>query len=184
MHRFQKTANTYKEKLLKIKICAFDIDGILTNGQVFYDGKEGGFNRFTHTSDGYGLMLLKRAGIKVGVISAGDSLSVRKRFIEDLNLDFVYLGEKDKRKPYRKIIAEGFQDENILYMGDDFFDLPLLKVCGFSATVPGASLEIQESVDYITERFSGMGCVREVIDILRYAQKITPHILEVYPTTL
>ena len=70
----------------------------------------------------------------------------------------------------------GYKDEEVLYMGDELFDIPLLKRAGFSATVPNAGHEVHESVDYITQRHSGMACAREVIDILRYAKGIEPKI--------
>lgn len=171
-------ASSFEKKLKKIKVCAFDIDGILTNGGISWEGEDVGFNRITHALDGHGLKILMEAGLKVGVISGGDSIGVRKRFIENLKLDFVFLGNEDKRESYKKILAMGFKDEEILYMGDEFIDLPLLKRAGFSATVPNASLEIQEAVDYITMREAGDGCAREVIDILRYAQKLPVKILE------
>ena len=67
-------------------------------------------------------------------------------------------------------------DDEVLYMGDEFFDLPLLKRVGFSATVPDASLEIQNEVDYITKKEGGRGAAREVIDLLRWSQGIVPKI--------
>jgi 3-deoxy-D-manno-octulosonate 8-phosphate phosphatase (KDO 8-P phosphatase) len=164
-------AKTFEEKLKKIKVCAFDIDGILTNGGISWEGEDVGFNRTTHSLDGHGLKMLMRAGLTVGVISGGDSIAIRKRFIDNLGLHFVYLGNEDKREAYKKVLAMGFKDEEVLYMGDDFIDLPIIKRVGFSATVPGASLEIQEAVDYITYREAGNACAREVMDILRYAQK-------------
>lgn len=172
----KEVAKYFEKKLLKIKCCAFDIDGILTTGHIRFDGEEMGFNRSFHTSDGYGLKVLKAAGLYVGVISGGDSLGIKKRFSENLKLDFTYFGDEDKRHAYLKLLDNGFKDEEILYMGDEFFDLPLLKRAGFSATVPSSSEEIREAVDYITYRDSGQGCAREVIDILRYAQGIVPHV--------
>ena len=71
------------------------------------------------------------------------------------------------------------QPENMLYMGDELFDIPLLKKAGFSASVPSAALEVLEVVDYVTTRTSGTGCAREVIDILRYAQGIHPVLPEI-----
>lgn len=174
MNDLRQVAKKFSDKLLKIKVCAFDIDGVLTNGLIHYDGEEMGFNRSSHSRDGYGLKILMQAGFKVGVISGGDSLGVQKRFRDNLKLDFVYLGDEDKRESYNKIIAQGYKDEEILYMGDEFFDMPLLKRCGFAATVNEASYEVKEIVDYIAETPSGMGCVREVIDILRYARNIQP----------
>jgi len=69
--------------------------------------------------------------------------------------------------------------ENVLYMGDELFDMPLLRKSGFSATVPSASIEVREICDYTTSRTSGNGCVREVIDLLRYVQNIHPTIAEI-----
>lgn len=172
------SAQNFKEKLSKIKVCIFDIDGILTDGKISWEGDDVGFNRTTHALDGHGLKMLMGAGLKVGVISGGDSIGVRKRFVENLKLDFAYFGNEDKRESYLKVLGLGFKDEEVLYMGDEFIDLPLLKRCGFSATVPNASLEIQEAVDYITIRQAGDACAREVIDILRYAQEIPVKTLE------
>lgn len=168
----------FEAKLTKIKVCIFDIDGILTDGKISWEGDDVGFNRTTHALDGHGLKMLMEAGIKVGVISGGDSIGVRKRFIDNLKLSFTFFGNEDKREAYKKVLAMGFKDEEILYMGDEFIDLPILKRAGFSATVPNASLEIQEAVDYITYREAGDACAREVIDILRYAQKIPVKLLE------
>jgi 3-deoxy-D-manno-octulosonate 8-phosphate phosphatase (KDO 8-P phosphatase) len=105
-------------------------------------------------------------------------LGVRKRFVDNLKLNFAYFGSEDKRESYKKILALGYNDEEILFMGDEFIDLPILKRVGFSATVPNASLEIQEEVDYITFREAGDGCAREVIDLIRYAQKIPLKLLD------
>ena len=171
-------AKHFEEKLKKIKICLFDVDGILTNGQIMYDGEEVGFNRFFHALDGYGLKVLQGAGIKVGIVTSGDSLGVIKRFKENLELDFVFYGNEDKRTAWNEVKkSENVSDEQILYMGDEFFDLPLLLAAGFSATVSHASHEIKESVDYITLAPAGMGSAREVIDLVRYAQKIKPEVL-------
>ncbi|OUR96539.1 hypothetical protein A9Q84_09325 [Halobacteriovorax marinus] len=171
----REIAKKFEDKLSKIKVVAFDVDGILTDGKVWYSGDEMGWNRVTNTSDGYGLKMLKEFGFKVGVITGGDSLSVIKRFKENLKLDFVYAGNEDKRESYKKLLDEGYKPEEILYMGDEFFDLPLLMASGFSVTVPSASLEIQERVDYITS-ISGTGSAREVIDILRYSRNLYPKI--------
>ncbi len=166
----------YQDKLSKIKIALFDVDGILTDSKVYWDGEENGFNRCFNTYDGYGLKTLQRAGLKVGIITGGDSLGVKKRF-EGLGVDYLKMGKTDKREGFEEIMADcGFDKSEALYMGDEFFDLPILKQVGFSATVPHASHEIQEEVDYISQREGGDGCVREVIDMVRYAQNIVPKI--------
>lgn len=172
----RKIAVKHQSKLEKIKLCLFDVDGILTDGKLFWASEEVGFNRQFHTHDGYGLKILMKAGIKVGIITGGDSIGVRKRF-EGLGIDYLYMGKEDKRAAFEEILEKSqLKAKESLYMGDEFFDLPLLKRAGFSATVPNASMEIRESVDYITHRTSGNACVREVIDLVRYAQGIVPHI--------
>jgi len=169
-------AKKYHKQLCKIKVFISDVDGILTNGQIFYSGEEVGFNRFFHAHDGYGFKILKEAGIKVGFISGGNSVGLVKR-AEYLGLDYLMIGDEDKRHAYNEVKKlSGCSDDEILYMGDEFFDLPILECVGFSATVPNASLEIQDAVDYVTTRNGGEGAVREVIDILRYAQNIVPKI--------
>jgi len=170
MTDLREVAKKYQEKLSKIKVFLSDVDGVLTNGLIHYDGEEVGFNRSFHSQDGYGMKILMQAGLKVGVISGGDSLSVKKR-MDYLGLDFIYLGNEDKRGAYTEILEKtGVKDEEVLYIGDDLFDIPVLKRVGFSVTVPHAGVELQEVCDYTTSRDGGMACVREVCDMVRYAQ--------------
>lgn len=173
----REVAKKFKTKLDKIKVVAFDVDGILTDSRVWYSGEEMGWNRCTDTSDGYGLRMLKEFGFKVGVITGGDSLGVTKRFKENLKLDFVYSGNEDKRDAYKDLLSQGYKAEEILFMGDEFFDLPLLMASGFSATVPNTSKEILDRVDYVTS-VPAPGAAREVIDILRYSRDLFPKILD------
>ncbi|MBC96614.1 MAG: hypothetical protein CME63_02625 [Halobacteriovoraceae bacterium] len=166
----------FKDKLSKIKVCAFDVDGILTDGRVWWGGEEVGWNRYFNIRDGYGMKVLQRAGYKVGVITGGNSSGLRKRFKENLGLDFIYQGSEDKRTAFLELMDEGFKAEEILYMGDEHFDMPLLKKAGFSATVPEACVDVKEVVDYVTQIEGGRGAAREVIDLLRYACGIFPEI--------
>ena len=169
----------FEAKLKKIKVACFDLDGILTDAKVWWASEEVGFNRLFNVYDGYGMKLLMNAGIKVGVITGGNSVSVQKR-IDQLKLDFCYAGNEDKREAFLDLMKRyQVQGEEILYMGDELFDIPLLKRSGFSATVPSACIEVREIVDYTTERVSGAACAREVIDMLRYAQGIIPHVPEI-----
>lgn len=169
-------AKQFTKELSQIKIALFDVDGILTDGRIFYASDEVGFNRFFHTHDGYGMKILRKAGIKVGIITGGDSLGVKKRF-ELLGVDYMYMGKEDKRQALIDILKkEKLRPEHVLYMGDEFFDMPLLKAVGFAATVPEASFEVREICHYITKRSGGHGAAREVIDMLRIIQKIKPEI--------
>lgn len=172
----REVAAQYQDKLKKIKVVLFDVDGVCTDSRVFWSGEECGYNRFFSTQDGYGMKVLMKAGLKVGIITGGDSVGVRKRFT-DLGLDYLKMGNEDKRKAYQEVLEDtGVNEDEVLYVGDEFFDLPILKRVGFSATPPHASCEVRDEVDYITFREGGHGCVREVIDLVRHAQNIIPEI--------
>ncbi len=178
-HRLERDlraeARRHQEKLGKIKVFLCDVDGILTNGFIYWGGDQVGFNRFFHALDGYGMKLLREAGIKVGIVTGGDSLGVKMR-ADYLKLDYAFVGNEDKRQAFLKVLQDGYKAEEILYMGDELFDIPLLRKAGFSATVENSPHEVREVVDYITERDGGQGCVREVIELLRYAQNIQVNI--------
>lgn len=170
--KLKKTALTFEEKLSRIKIVALDLDGILTDAYVWWESEEVGFNRAFNIYDGYGMRILMKSGLKVGVITGGNSISVEKR-VEQLGLDFCYAGQEDKREAFLDILKRyHVSSDEVLYMGDELFDIPLLKKAGFSATVPNTSEEVQSVVDYVTQKESGKGCVREVIDMIRYVQEI------------
>lgn len=166
----------HKEKLRLIKVFLTDVDGVLTDGRLYWAGEELGFGRFFNTADGYGLKIMMEGGLKVGVISGGNSPSFLER-VRALQMDFIKFGNEDKRQGYLDILREsGCTDEEILYIGDEFFDIPLLKRAGFSAAPPHAPPEVLNVCDYTTTREGGMGCVREVVDLVRMAQGITPSI--------
>jgi 3-deoxy-D-manno-octulosonate 8-phosphate phosphatase (KDO 8-P phosphatase) len=169
-------AKKHEAKLKKIKVLAFDLDGILTDSHVWWASEEVGFNRTFCIYDGYGMKLLMKAGLKVGVITGGNSVSVTRR-TEQLGLNFCYAGNEDKRAAFLDLMTKySVKADEILYMGDELFDLPLLLKAGFSATVPNTTEEVKEKVDYVTIRESGKGCAREVIDLVRYAQGIEPQL--------
>jgi 3-deoxy-D-manno-octulosonate 8-phosphate phosphatase (KDO 8-P phosphatase) len=164
------------EKLKKIKVFLVDCDGILTNGLIYWSGEEVGWNRYFNVSDGYGFKVLRLAGLEVGVISGGNSLGVQKR-CENMKVHYAYLGNEDKRQAFLDIEKKsGVKPEEILYMGDEHFDIPLLKRAGFSATVDVAAMAVQKASDYVTTKKAGYGAVREVIDMVCYAQDLAINI--------
>lgn len=155
-----------RERLKKIKMLILDVDGVMTDGRVFWVEGTGWTRQFS-VKDGYGLKLLMKAGVDVGVISGGDSKSVRER-AQFLGIKHVYLGDENKLIALEKIISDtGFKPEQLAFVGDDLFDIPVLEKVGFSATVPHAVIEVQEVVDYITIDNGGFGAVREIADLIR-----------------
>ncbi len=164
-----------QSRLKKIKILILDVDGVMTDGRVFW--LEGhGWTRHFHVKDGYGLKILMKAGIQVAVISGGESKDVRTR-MEFLKIPYVFLGDEDKVKALEKIMqATGFTADQMAFMGDDLFDIPVLEKVGFSATVPHAVDEVKSRSHYVTESNGGWGAVREVADAIRRAQGLGPYI--------
>lgn len=174
----EQLAKPHTDKLSKIKGVIFDVDGILTDGRVEWQGEEVGFNRSFNVRDGYGLKLLKSLGLYVGIISGGNSKGLVER-LNQLGVADQYLGNEDKRDAYIDFKNKyKLDDSQILYMGDELFDIPILKKCGFSATVEVASKEVRDVCDYVAKMPAGHGCAREVIDMLRFVQNLNPEIPE------
>jgi len=162
----QSLSKDLRTRLEKIRMLILDVDGVMTDGRVLWiDGT--GWTRFFSVKDGYGLKLLMRAGIDVAVISGGDSKSVRER-AQFLGIKHVYLGDENKIVALEKIIkATGLKSDQMAFVGDDLFDMPVLQAVGFAATVPHAVPEVKEVVHYITQELGGFGAVREVADLIR-----------------
>jgi 3-deoxy-D-manno-octulosonate 8-phosphate phosphatase (KDO 8-P phosphatase) len=164
-----------QNRLKKIKILILDVDGVMTDGRVFWlDGH--GWTRHFHIKDGYGLRVLMNCGIQVAVISGGDSQDVRTR-MQFLKIPNVFLGDEDKLKALDKIlVSTGFELEQMAFMGDDLYDIPVIEKVGFSATVPHAVDPVKSRVHYVTESPGGWGAVREVADAIRKAQGLGPYL--------
>lgn len=163
-----------KAKLKKIKILILDVDGVMTDGRIFWL-EDHGWTRHFHIKDGYGLKLLMKHGIDVAIISGGDSKDVRTR-MEFLKIKHVFLGDEDKIKALEAIQkATGLQYDQMAFMGDDLFDIPVIEKVGFAATVPHAVEPVKARVHYVTESAGGWGAVREVADAIRHTQKLGPY---------
>lgn len=128
----------------------------------------GNWRRFFSIRDGVGLKELMKVGIRTAIITGSDSLDVRER-AKSLGIDFLYEGALDKEPSFQKLLKEsGCRADEIAYMGDDIYDIPLLKKVGFAATVPEAMDEVKEVSDFIAHRPGGNGAVREVCDLIRF----------------
>lgn len=162
-------------RLKKVKILILDVDGVMTDGRIFWlDGH--GWTRHFHIKDGYGLKLLLRNGIDVAIISGGDSQDVRTR-MQFLNIQHVFLGDEDKLKALEKIKeTTKFEYEQMAFMGDDLFDIPVIEKVGFSATVPHAVDPVKARVHYVTDTPGGWGAVREIADAIRKSQGLGPYL--------
>ena len=153
------------DSLDKIRLVAFDVDGVFTDGR-FYLSDEGIESKAFHTQDGYGVRRLLDSGIAVGVISGRSSPAVEKRMAE-LGIAHVILNCKDKVAAMDELAAAlGISTSECAYVGDDLPDLPLLEHVGFSVAVANAVPALQERCDYVTKKSGGFGAVREICDLI------------------
>jgi 3-deoxy-D-manno-octulosonate 8-phosphate phosphatase (KDO 8-P phosphatase) len=163
-----------QNRLKRIKLLALDVDGVMTDGRIFWIEGQGWTRQFS-VKDGYGLKLLMNAGIQVAIISGGTSKDVELRG-KFLKVHHIFLGDENKIIAFDKILAStGFSAKEIAFVGDDLFDIPVLERVGFSATVPHAVDPVKERVHYITQADGGMGAVREIADAIRKAQGHGPY---------
>lgn len=156
-------------KASQLQLMAFDVDGVLTSGDLFFTPKGDEMKVFS-SLDGHGLKMLMEAGIRVAIITGRKSEMVRRR-AEELGIDLVFQGVRDKRAELVSLLGIlGISPAQAGYMGDDVVDLPILKACGFSATVADGHDFVRQHVDYVTTRGGGRGAVRELCDYVLAAQ--------------
>ncbi len=153
----------------RIKLLLLDVDGILTDGRLYFSNSGEEIKAF-HSLDGHGIKMLMRAGIAVGIITGRESRIVAKR-AADLGIDILFQGREDKIDVLREICADrNMATDSIAYAGDDLPDLPVLQAVGLSFSVPGAHSDVKDAVKIITSRSGGEGAVREITDFILASQ--------------
>lgn len=162
---------SYKQLLPKINTLIFDVDGVLTNGMVTIM-PDGELIRHMNIKDGYALKAAVDKGLNVCIISGGKNEGVRTR-LANLGIKDIYLGAHDKIKQYNELVKKyDLKSENILYMGDDIPDYPVMELVGLPSCPNDAAPEIQGISKYISYKKGGEGCVRDIIEqILRVQGK-------------
>lgn len=156
--------------LSSIKLVAFDVDGVFTDGR-FNLSDDGVESKIFNTQDGYGVRMLINSGIQVAVISGRKSKAVAKRMLE-LGVKNIVEGCSDKVEALNEIVEKlDIQISECAYVGDDIPDLPLLKLVGFSVAVANAVPALHDKCDYITSASGGYGAVREVCDLFLATRK-------------
>lgn len=150
---------------MSVKLVAFDVDGVLTDGRIFY-GPEGESLKVFHAHDGYGIKLLQQAGFIVAVISGRESAPLRKR-LSDLGVEHVELACKDKVAALRSFCATySWSLADAAFMGDDLIDYPVMEQVGYRMAPSNAIREIKDISHFITEKSGGTGAVREAVEHL------------------
>jgi 3-deoxy-D-manno-octulosonate 8-phosphate phosphatase (KDO 8-P phosphatase) len=156
-----------------IKIVLMDVDGVLTDGKMYYipgrDGRMVEFKAF-HALDGIGLRLLNNFGIRTGVITGRESPGTEERAAQ-LGMTYAYLGFLSKLVPMEEILAaEGLTPRELAYIGDDWTDIPLLRRAGLACAPANALPEVKAASHFTARKEGGLGAVREVCDLILSAQ--------------
>jgi 3-deoxy-D-manno-octulosonate 8-phosphate phosphatase (KDO 8-P phosphatase) len=178
---------TAEDRARRIKVLIFDVDGVLTDGQLFFlpqtgpDGKLSGleFKGFT-AHDGLGITLARLGGLRVGLITKRESATVAIR-AQDLKLEFVYQGQARKMDAVDDIlIRAGITLDELAYVGDDVVDLPVMRVCGLSIATANARIQAKAAAHYITPNPGGQGAGRDAIDFILAAQDKLEVVIEAF----
>ena len=155
--------------LRNIKVLAMDVDGVLTDGKIIVDSNGVETKNFD-VQDGFGIVFIRKTGIRTAVISARASGVVKHR-AEELHVDKVFTGAYPKTAAYEQMLKDfGVCDEEVCFIGDDLADLVLLKRAGFAVAVANAVFEVKQIADYVSKRRGGDGAVREVVELILNAQ--------------
>ena len=151
--------------LAKIKLVITDVDGVLTDGGIYYDATGECLKRF-HVRDGLGIRMLEESGIRVAAVSGRDSPTLRKR-MDDLRVSFMMFGVKDKAAACTALMEQaGVTAEETACIGDDSIDLPAFKVCGVSFAVADAPNYVKCAAGRTLSLGGGCGAFREVVDLI------------------
>jgi 3-deoxy-D-manno-octulosonate 8-phosphate phosphatase (KDO 8-P phosphatase) len=153
------------ERLKAIELLLLDVDGVMTDGGIIYDGN-GLETKVFNVKDGHGIKMLQRAGIEVGIITGRSSAVVTVR-AQELGIELLYQGSLRKLESYEDVkLRTGLADRQIAYMGDDIIDVPVMRRVGFAAAPQDALSEAKKVAHYIASSNGGRGAVREVCDLI------------------
>jgi len=153
----------YKQKLINIKAFIFDVDGVLTDGSLLIS-ETGELLRTMNVKDGFAMKFAIDNGYKIGIISGGTNEAVKKR-LNNLGIEEIHLRSHDKIIHFNDLIKKyNVSSDEILVMGDDIPDIPVMKKVGVSACPQDAVQEVKAISDYVSHKNGGSGCVREIIE--------------------
>ena len=170
----------------RIKVLVFDVDGVLTDGQIIIFPESSAPNskgieaKGFAAHDGLGISLARLAGIRIGIITKRQSQTVAIR-AQDLKLEFVYQGQSHKMNAVRDILDKaGITIDELAYVGDDIIDLPVMRVCGLSIATANARPQVKAIAHYITPNPGGKGAGRDAIDFILNARGVLDQVIEQY----
>ena len=175
-----KIPSAIRRRAARVKLFLCDVDGVLTDGSIFIGG-EREFKRF-NIRDGLGLVLARRAGLKVGWVSARPSLATKLR-ADELKIDFlVQQGDATSKTAAIEILLaqEKLSWNDVCFVGDDIIDLGPLTRAGVAIAVGDAVVEARAAAHFVTKANGGRGAVREAVELILRTQGKWPQFVEKY----
>jgi len=194
------------ERARKIKLMLFDVDGVMTDGTIYFFPAPGGAGQDTHVHrermadaggfgiasremieakgfnahDGTGFSLARLGGLQTGIITKRISETVALR-ARDLKLEHVYQGQQDKAAAFYEILEKtGLHADEVCYVGDDVIDLPVMRLCGLAIAVKNSRDEVIRESHYVTPHPGGHGAVRDAIEYVLREQGKLEQVIEQY----
>ena len=167
------------ERARRVKLMLFDVDGTLTDGNLWY-GPSGEEIKAFHSFDGHGIKMLAKSGVRIALLTGRSSPAVAARAAE-LGVEHVLQGVAHKREAYEALLKQlGLSQDAAGYMGDDLVDIPVLKRCGFACAVREAPEEVRKQAHYVAAGPAGAGAAREVCEFIMRAQDTFAGVLQEY----
>ena len=172
---------TAESRAKNITVLIFDVDGVLTDGQIFVIPNAEGHGveaKGFAAHDGLGISLGRLGGLRIGIITKRNSQTVAIR-ANDLKLEFIYQGQSHKMNAIKDILAKtGNTIDQLCYVGDDIVDLPVMRQCGLSIATANARKEVKTAAHYVTPNPGGFGAGRDAIDFILTAQGTLEKVIE------
>jgi 3-deoxy-D-manno-octulosonate 8-phosphate phosphatase (KDO 8-P phosphatase) len=158
------------ERARAVRLAIFDVDGVLTDGTLYFSAKGEMFKAF-NILDGHGVKLLQKAGLATAILSGRESKAVARR-AKELSIAHVIQGTGDDKVPaFERLLKKlRLNAQACAFMGDDIQDLAVMRRCGFAVAVANAMEEVKAAAHYVTRASGGRGAVREFCDLLLRAQ--------------
>lgn len=167
------------ERARRLKLMIFDVDGVLTDGRLWYaaDGSE---LKSFHSHDGHGLKMLADSGVKCAILSGRKSRAVAAR-AKELGIDIVRQGVARKREEFGRLLKSlRLEPAAAGYMGDDLVDIPVLRRCGFACATREAPEQVRQCAHYVCSAAAGGGAVRELCEFVMHAQGSLERLMREY----
>ncbi len=166
-------------KAAALKLVLFDVDGVLTDGRLYY-GDDGQEYKAFHSRDGHGMRMLLDSGVEIGIITGRTSQLLTHR-TQNLGIEHVYQGHRDKLPAFKELLSKlALTPEQTAYVGDDVMDLPIMTRAGLAIAVNDAHALVRQQADWITPTRGGRGAAREVCELILQAQGHYDELMEAY----